>query len=674
MLLLRIALSTFVLGISLNASNAQESPNPFAKWDQQTKKRTTQTDPFEKKKAQTRRAEKGAVEYFSAAPAENETKAPAAKSPNVRRERLQVKKTTPPADKRSKAAGANRNDVFASKSKTGDGSNVRSAAFTSGENNGAIQQTGADVFSDGNGGDANPFAEILGAPETDAEFVVPAPESAEPTFAEPAIVVPRNNFPAEPSFSGDRSVTEFTPDNSVAPVSSSGPQSPSVTLQWIHHDEFSVGQECRCDLVVENTGRASVGNVAVEAVLPAGLEVVRSQPAPVAQGGSARWSFRELEPGQKQAIELVVIPKQQGDVQLNAFVQITAATTSTLAVTQPMVAIKVDGPESVEMGQQLGYTVHVTNPGTGTARNVVIQAAIPEGLQHRQGSLLNIEIGTLNPGELRRARLSLTAIKGGDQELAVRVIADGNLAESSTQLVSVAEPRLNIGLRGPASRKTGQSCDFEVLVVNEGNVDSNNVRAKYKVPEGYDFVSADAGGKFNRDDQTIEWFVGTLEPEQIRRFRVTLLATRSGEGKHQVGVISEHGKMTLAEHNTTVEGSADLKLRLATSARQVRTGENTIFQVRIDNNGSSPATSVGLSCELPAGLELLDVSGPSEFIADNGVIIFRSLPSLEAGKSATFAISTRCLRAGNHKLRVRVASESISEPLIGEESAVGLSQ
>ncbi|HAD59654.1 MAG TPA: hypothetical protein DCG12_10450, partial [Planctomycetaceae bacterium] len=96
------------------------------------------------------------------------------------------------------------------------------------------------------------------------------------------------------------------------------------------------------------------------------------------------------------------------------------------------------------------------------------------------------------------------------------------------------------------------------------------------------------------------------------------------------------------------------------------------FIIEIENRGSSAAQSVGLSCELPSGLQQAEVAGPTRYLADNGVIVFQSLPKLDPGQKAVFTIKTTCLRSGSHKLRARVGSDSISDPLIGEESLIGI--
>ncbi|MEP3479560.1 MAG: hypothetical protein ABJZ55_09960 [Fuerstiella sp.] len=452
------------------------------------------------------------------------------------------------------------------------------------------------------------------------------------------------------------------------PEPTSGALQSKVTLEWVRLEEFNVGQSSECELLVRNDGRQAVRSVEVEIVLPEGLQVTQAVPAPTSTAASATWAYPELAAGAQKTIKLKVTPQQPGDIRMDAFVRTTAATASLVSVKQPMLSITVGGPDTVELGQQVSYTVTVKNPGTGRVNNVLIQAAIPEGLQHRQGGLLNIDVGTLNPGEQRQARLSLTGMKGGSRELSVRAVADNGLQEKATATVLVAEPKLRIGVRGPLVQMAGSTGDYELVVVNEGQAESNNVRARYQLPEGYEFVSASSGGHFNPDDSTIEWFLGTLSSNDAKRFQVALKATKTGDAAHKVGVISEQGKVSTAGHQTKVKGNAKLELKLAGSKQSANVGEELVYELKIDNVGQAPAANVGLSFEVPPGVDLVEVTGPSEYIADNGVVIFKSLPEIQDGASVTFTIRTRCTRTGEHKVRARVASQSIRRAIIAENS------
>lgn len=677
----RIALSIVTLFLITSSALTAANDNPFARWE--SIQEQTQPDSVKKTKAAEAISvkaltKKGSVAYFSPTAADTVSKgktdpaataanpSPTTSSPNVKRERL-----------RSGAAATT--------------SEVKTADFSDNSaTKRVVQQVSGDFLEDFGtediGSGPNPFEEFLG-PATPLQGGQPnatAETTAEPNFdlAEPShsemSLFDDSDSSELPDFTTDGfggmeqpAQPKFDPVNVAAPATLSGPQTPSVTLQWVLHGEFTRGRECRCDLILENTGRTLVRNVVAEALLPQGLEVVKAEPAPSNVSDAATWTFGELDAGEKRVIELTVIPQLQGDTNVSAFVRMTGASVSTFSVTEPQLAVKVDGPANVEVGQQVNYTVEVANPGSGTARNVVIQAAIPPGLEHRQGGMLSIEIGTLNPGEQRRARLSLTGVKGGEHSLAVRVVGDGGLKKEVLESVVIAEPRLNIGVRGEDVVRAGQVANYELIVVNEGRVDSSNVRAKYKVPAGFEFVKADLGGKYNAKEETIDWFVGTLEPEQVRQFRVSLRPVAPGAARHQVGVISEHGKMTGADLDTIVQGSAELKLNLASNRNRIEVGDLVTYEVKIENIGQSAAENVGVSFELPPGLAMREISAPSEYLADNGVVIFRSIPGLDAGKSVMITVQAKCERAGSHRVRVRVASESIEEALIEESTVAG---
>ena len=526
---------------------------------------------------------------------------------------------------------------------------------------------------------ANPFEEFLDKKNSARHDETPLfdsrrdsdAESAEPLFGRPGAteasekpgrpVAASRDIESKPAGAADPGATVSGAD--------SGPQSPGVTVQWVRHGGFNVGQECDVELVVKNTSQTVVRSVMVEAVIPPNVEVVAARPTAVEGSEMPTWTFGELQPGQSRSVMLKVIPQTRGDVYLDAYVRLTGSSSSQFSVQEPIIGVAVSGPEKVEIGQQVAYIVRVSNPGTGLANNVVIQAAVPEGLEHRNGSLLTIEIGTLNPGESRQARLSLTAVQGGDQQLAVRVLADGGLTDQTTTAIVVAEPRLAISLTGPKEPTAGRSENYTLTVSNGGNVQSTNVRAKYIIPAGFTFVSADRGGKYVEIDNAVKWFVGTLQPNDASDFIVAMKADDAGEVAHKAGVISEHGQVTTCELTSKVIGTAVLDMKIVADHRELRVGEEVRWEVQVRNTGTREASNVGVSCELPSGFELIDAEGPTKHIAENGVLVFRSIPTIDAATDAKIVIRGRCTREGNQRLRLRVASESVTEVLIGEESA-----
>ena len=553
---------------------------------------------------------------------------------------------------------------------------IRKVAFAPDAESAAVKRLRMLAAGPNSGDVANSFEEFLGTapaatqqnsrtsePHDDIEE-----ETAEPLFKRPAAGValetPVRPIAAARAVESDP-VILAEPEQKTSGAES-GPQSPGVTVQWVKHGGFNVGQECEVELVVRNTSPTVVRSVMVEAVIPPHVEVIGTRPAAVDGSEMPTWTFGELQPEQSRSVMLKVIPKTRGDVQLDAYVRLTGSSSSRFVVQEPMIGVAVSGPDRVEIGQQVGYIVRVSNPGTGLANNVIIQAAVPEGLEHRNGSLLNIEIGTLNPGESRQARLSLTAVQGGEQQLAVRVLADGGLSEQTTTAIEIAEPQLAIALAGPKEPHAGRSENYTLTVSNAGNVQSANVRAKYIVPAGSTFVSADRGGKYVEVDNAVEWFVGTLQPNDASHFAIVMKANETGDVAHNAGVISEHGQVTTCELISNVTGTAALDMKIVSDHRESHVGEEMLWEVVIRNTGTREASNVGVSCELPAGFELIAADGPTKHIAENGVLVFRSIPGIDAAADARIVIRGRCTREGNQRLRLRVASESVTEVLIGE--------
>ena len=677
----RSALGAFGLILFGAALLHGQQNDPFTEWDRQNSKSHT--------KRSTAREPKTSVTYFSPQTV-SESKTADSTKVEARipmREATTARKT----DSISSAAASSTRNTAASAALPGTKrGRVQRAALAKNIDtlkSKKIIQISQDnsVQDDSSTNEDNPFADFLndGAPSSEvrkeaAAFEVPLEDSPVDEVAE-TLVVPRKELSKSTS-SPQKPKTPVT----VAPVSvtkptvtgtqhvkseDQGPQSPGVTVQWIRKGDFNVGQECDVELVVQNTSKAIVRSVMTEAMIPADVEVLASIPSPIEGSESPTWTFGELKPGETRTIAMKMVPRQRGDIRLEALVRLTGFSTSEFSVQEPMLSVAVTGPETVEVGEQVSYVVRVSNPGTGIASNVVIQAAIPEGLEHRSGSILSIDIGTLNAGESRQARLSVTAVKGGPQEMAVRVIAAGDLTDETVANVTVAEPQLKIAIVGPTDQMTGRTSDYRMSVSNSGNVPSANVRAKYRIPEGFDYVSANRGGKYNKADHSIEWFVGTLQPDDTSDFQLTLRATVPGELLHQAGVISEHGQVTMCDYSTTVEGMAALDLKISSSDKDLTKGDEVTWEIRIKNTGSRAAKNIGMSCELPSGIQLVDADGPSQHIAENGVMVFRSLPSMEPDSEVVYSIKAHCVREGNHRLRMRVTSESIAEPLIGEESA-----
>lgn len=446
-----------------------------------------------------------------------------------------------------------------------------------------------------------------------------------------------------------------------------GPQTPSVTIEWRPLSSINVGQECECDLLVKNAGTSDATGVEVEATFPRNVRLVDSSPKPTRSETFLGWDFPVLKAGEERVIRIKMVPLERGNIATRANVRFTGSASGLFTVAEPLLAVSVKGPQQVMVGESAPQTIVVTNPGNGVTSNVQIEAVIPEGLEHARGRRLVMEIGSLNPGESRNVRLAMIAVAGGQHQVQVQARADSGLLQNAKSDVVVVAPQLTAAIDGPGLRYLGRQGRFKLKVANDGAAATSNVQVMHKIPDGFEFVGADRGVQFDKASGLMTWFVGRLEKGQTSEINVSLLAKEIGEHKHLVRATSEHGSISDAEFTTRVEGTSSLSLQVVDLDDPVELGTEAIYEVRIKNEGSAAAKDVGLACEMTQGVNFVSAEGPSEHIAENGTVVFRTMPELGPGKTATFRVKVSSTTTGNTRFRARMISESIAEPLTADE-------
>ena len=497
----------------------------------------------------------------------------------------------------------------------------------------------------------------------------PFATASEPPKSEPAAAAPASRQPENAAAAGIpfRRQAETAPPVEVDSTAT-GPQTPSVTLQWVKKSDITVGQECACDLVVKNSGKVAVRDVNVEAYFPRTIRLTGAEPKPQsATEDHLTWNVPLLEAGAEYVVHVRMLPSQRGELATSAFVRFTGAASGVFNVEEPMLKIALQGPSEVSLGDPASQTVVVSNPGNGVTQNVVIEATIPAGLEHPRGERLIMNVGALNPGDVRQVRLGLIATRGGRHAVQILARADGDLQQQAQAEVNVVAPSIQVAMEGPGLRYVGRSANYVITVSNDGTAVSNNIRVSHRIPEGFQFVSSDRGGQYDALKQTINWFVGRLEPGQSLQLKVDLEAAKLGNHTHTVAAVSEHGAMSEAKFDTTVDGTSSLVLEIVDLDDPVEVGRETGYEVRVKNEGSKAAQNVTLGCELPQGVVLVGAKGPVEYGVAGRQLVFDPLKSLEPGKTALYRLQVRGTVAGAHRFRAQLKSDSTEQPLTYEE-------
>ena len=375
----------------------------------------------------------------------------------------------------------------------------------------------------------------------------------------------------------------------VAQTVSSGPQAPTVSLEWVTHSGINVGQECKCSLVVKNTGIIAAREVEVHAQFPTSVRLASVEPQPAQSESFLAWTFAELQPGAEHVIQMTLIPSTPGKIDAQADVRFTGVAATSLTVSEPLLEVDLSGPGKVLIGEPASQTVTVRNPGSGIATNVQVEAIIPVGLEHARGERLVMDVGSLNPGESRSVRLALAAVKGGQQVVQVQARADGDLSRNTTSEVTVVAPSLVTEIEGPGLRYLGRPAVYTLKVRNDGEINVENVRVMHKMPDGFEVLETDRGAQFDRSNRLVNWFVGRLAAGQNAEMKVTVRPDAIGTFTHFVRATSEHGAISDAQFTTNVEGTASLAMEIKDLRRSGRSWQRN----RLRNHSSQRRISLG---------------------------------------------------------------------------------
>lgn len=509
---------------------------------------------------------------------------------------------------------------------------------------------------------------VRALPLDDFGQTAPAPEAAKPDS--PIIHATYDQKSAGDSnlIQPVRATAEGTSPAAAASLANSAGKQPQISVEWVKKSDINIGQECEIELVARNVGSGLASQVKLEATFPSTIRLTSVEPKPQTSTDKLQWTFDSLPAGGEKRVAIKMIPSRRGDLGTNAKVTFESQTAHVFKVEEPLLKIAIKGPKEVLLGDPASQMITISNPGTGVAHNVKLEALLTDGLEHPRGERLAIEIGSINPGDSQTVRIGLSAAKGGMQTLQVAASSSCDASAAAVEKISIIAPSLGIETTGPGLRYVGRSASYTIAVVNDGSVANNNVRVSHRVPEGFQFVSADRGGKYEPSQRTIHWFLGRMDPAQRSQVVCELTATKPGDFRHEVNVVSDAG--VRAEHvlPAVVKGVASLSTEIVDLNDPVEVGSETAWEVRVKNEGSKAASNIAVACEIPEHVQLISAKGPTQAIADAKTVVFKGLPELAPGQQAIFRVHVKGLAEGTHRLRVRVTSSALDEPLLMEEA------
>lgn len=529
-------------------------------------------------------------------------------------------------------------------------------------------------------------------------------------------------------FSADQTDINSTPGNNTPGENDqdsadfSTPIADLSLSKTVNSPSANVGESVVFTVSLANAGPNAASGVTVTDILPAGLTLLgQSSSQGTYVPATGVWDVGSVGVGVNPTLTLTARVDSAG-AKVNS-AQITTADQSdpestpgnnipgeddqdSATVTPPTIDLSLDKQidnARPNIGDNVTYTVVLSNAGPGIATGVSVRDMIPPGLTFLNATTASgtydngtgmWNVGTVGSGS--QATLSIIArvdsatsitntaeVVSADQFDPDSIPANSVPGEDDQDSVSLSPASADLSLSKTvdiASPNVGQNVNFTITVTNAGPDSATNVSVRDVLPAGTSFVSA-SPTQGNYEPSTGLWSVGTIGVSGSATLTLIATAQSSGLAVNTAEVVSADqsdpdstpGNNVPAEDDQdTAEvqpQQIDLFLNKTVSNSSPNVGESVSFVITVGNNGPSNATGVSVSESLPAGVTLQS-SLPSQgsFNTSTGVW---TVGSISQGGQATLTLTTRVdsIGSGTNSAEILSADQDDVDSVPGNSNA-----
>jgi uncharacterized repeat protein (TIGR01451 family) len=335
-------------------------------------------------------------------------------------------------------------------------------------------------------------------------------------------------------------------------------------------------------------------------------------------------------------------------------------------------------PSPVILGQNLTYTISVTNNGPSSATGVFVTHQLPgsvlfesasssQGICSQSGGLVTCNLGSLAPAATATVTVVVSPGATGTISSTASVTSqqpDPNPSNNSATVLTQVNPSsadLAVGLAAvPNPVVIGATLAYTVSVTNNGPSDASGVTVTNSLPASLAILSTTvsqgsitAGGNL--------WTLGTLLNGAHATATITVIPTAAGSVTatstvqgNQFDAVPANNTATIT---TTVGPSADLAIGIAESPNPAVVSSNVTYLIAVTNLGPSAATDVSVNDFLPVNVPVLSTNATQGAVSISGNTLSWTVGALASGAKATLTIVIGTTTTGTLTTTATVAGD-----------------
>ncbi|MEW6682907.1 MAG: DUF11 domain-containing protein [Nitrospirota bacterium] len=328
---------------------------------------------------------------------------------------------------------------------------------------------------------------------------------------------------------------------------------------------------------------------------------------------------------------------------------------------------KTDTPDPAYVGENLIYTLTVTNNGPSSATNVKVTDTLPTTVTYvsataspgtpdtcsMMGGTVTCNLGTLANAATATVTIVVTPMSAGtlcNSAIVSSHTSDPTPGNNNAKATTTVYPSANLSIvknDSPDPAYVGENLTYTMTVYNAGPNTATNVSVTDTLPAGVDLVTfyVSQGTGCTQGTGTVTCNLGTLTKWSSATVTIVVKPTTAGTLTNTAAVSStthdpSSGNNT-STATTTVYPSANLSITKTGPSTGI-VGQSISYTIVVSNAGPSAATGVSVTDNLPAGVTYGSASWTG---ASTGTCTFASptvtcsIGTLASGASVTITIT-----------------------------------
>ena len=330
-------------------------------------------------------------------------------------------------------------------------------------------------------------------------------------------------------------------------------------------------------------------------------------------GQTVIWNVPKLASEESYSVWIVVRVLTNGTFENIAHVNCSeegtvknSTSTVNVAPVVNLTVVKTANSSEVKLGDEIIFTINVTNHGPSTATNVVVEDVLPDGFELISGDT-KVVIDSLKSGESKVITITVKAINTGNITNVVYVSANesAHTGENTTDVVSnvtvlVTNPQMSVNKT--ANDKyvyAGNKTSFTITITNTGDTVLDNITLEEYIPEGLIYDSFIGSNWTNEGTKFL--YNGSLGVGDSIELIIVVNTTKSGNFETVSTVNSDKVYRVVADADVIVY-TPKLTVREISNNPLVIVGQPVSFTVVVTNIGDCELTGVYTVNNFPDGL------------------------------------------------------------------------